>query len=97
MRSYVSATLVKTPATRWVFSASVTVWKPKCVSRSAVLEIGEVEAALLGGCCCDDDGGGGGGGGDNEELVVEKDRGDDDGDDDETEDTRIVLSKFVVV
>lgn len=37
MRSYVSATLLKTPATRCVFSASVTVSKPKCVSRSAVL------------------------------------------------------------
>lgn len=36
MRSYVSATLLKTPATRCVFSASVTVSKPKCVSRSAV-------------------------------------------------------------
>lgn len=34
MRSYVSATLVNTPATRCVFSASVTVSKPKCVSRS---------------------------------------------------------------
>lgn len=34
MRSYVSATLVKTPATRSVFSDSVTVSKPKCVSRS---------------------------------------------------------------
>lgn len=31
MRSYVSATLVKTPATRSRFSASVTVSKPKCV------------------------------------------------------------------
>ncbi len=31
MRSYDSATLVKTPATRCVFSASVTVSKPKWV------------------------------------------------------------------
>jgi hypothetical protein len=31
MRSYDSATLVKTPATRSRFSASVTVSKPKCV------------------------------------------------------------------
>lgn len=37
MRSYVSATLLNTPATRCLFSASVTVWKPKCVSRSALL------------------------------------------------------------
>lgn len=37
IRSYVSATLLNTPATRCVFSASVTVWKPKCVSRSALL------------------------------------------------------------
>lgn len=36
MRSYVSATLLNTPATRCVFSASVTVSKPKCVSRFAV-------------------------------------------------------------
>jgi hypothetical protein len=34
IRSYDSATLVKTPATRCVFSASVTVSKPKCVGRS---------------------------------------------------------------
>jgi len=33
MRSYDSATLVKTPATRSRFSASVTVSKPKCVGR----------------------------------------------------------------
>lgn len=37
MRSYVSATLLKTPATRCVFSDSVTVWNPKCVSRSALV------------------------------------------------------------
>jgi hypothetical protein len=34
--SYVSATLLKTSATRWVFSASVTVLKPKWVGRSDV-------------------------------------------------------------
>lgn len=48
MRSYVSATLVKTPATRWVFSDSETVSKPKCVSRSDEewVDVEEEEAAL---------------------------------------------------
>lgn len=40
MRSYVSATLLNTSATRCVFSASVTVWKPKCVSWSGRLGCG---------------------------------------------------------
>lgn len=68
MRSYVSATLVKTSATRSVFSDSVTVWNPKCVSRSegrAVVEE-DGEAALCWACGC----------GDNGELVVEKARDD---------------------
>jgi len=56
MRSYDSATLVKTPDTRSVFSDSETVSKPKCVFFSAPLA-SEVASrrtdrprVLLGGC-----------------------------------------------
>jgi hypothetical protein len=48
MRSYDSATLVKTPATRSRFSPSVTVSKPKCVGLdgSGIAYSGVEEAAF---------------------------------------------------
>ena len=50
MRSYDSATLVKTPATRSRFSPSVTVSKPKCVGRegSGIAYSGVVVEAVVG-------------------------------------------------
>lgn len=88
MRSYVSATLVKTPATRWVFSDSVTVSKPKWVSRSVEEE--KAEALLIFWFCwfsC------GVGAGDDVELVVEKDdRGEEwEGDEEEEDRDGIVV------
>lgn len=47
MRSYDSATLVKTPATRCVFSLSVTVSKPKCVLRSPRAEAPSARAIVV--------------------------------------------------
>lgn len=46
MRSYVSATLLNTPATRSLFSASVTVSNPKWVGR---LDVSLGVASLAGG------------------------------------------------
>jgi hypothetical protein len=54
MRSYDSATLVKTPATRSLFSASVTVSKPKWVGRAGSgMAYSGTELLLLLGFCCD--------------------------------------------
>lgn len=72
MRSYDSATLWKTPATRSVFSASeMPSSNPKCVVDLAALLLLLLLLLLILLLSADDGGGGGDGGGDVVEVMVE--------------------------